>query len=144
MSRTPVRDPTAPYYGGAAPSGARLRSSGDGRTCPTWRRRKPARERRDRTTRGAAGSAEGFGTEKPRRAPGVWHPKIKLSRPWRPAPPLFDIAKTFARDRPGDLARPSPGRERGDSREAPSGVRDRPNPAEPAELPWRRAPRHRS
>src|SRR3954452_4983005 len=44
--------------------------------------------------------------EEPRGAPGGWHPKTLRAGPWRPAPLLFDSAKTFARERPGDLARP--------------------------------------
>src|SRR5918994_6347629 len=76
--------------------------------------------RRDRRTREPPGSAEGLGTEKPRRAPGVWRSKKIVSRPWRPAPPLFDIAT------------PSPGNARGIWRARPSRSRfsaSRPSPA---------------
>src|SRR3954462_12318626 len=38
-----------------------------------------------------------------RQATGIL--KTLRAGPWRPAPLLFDSAKTFARERPGDLAR---------------------------------------
>ena len=41
-----------------------------------------------------------------RQATGIL--KTLRAGPWRPAPLLFDSAKTFARERPGDLARLSP------------------------------------
>src|SRR5215216_6527226 len=62
-SGNPVRDPTAPYYGGAAPSGARVGARerpdvADLAGC------KLARRRRGRPRPGAAGSAEGLGRPK--------------------------------------------------------------------------------
>src|SRR5918993_4667817 len=60
-----------PYYGGAAPSGARVRSSGTaGQTDLRGAASPPGEARPD--AREPPGGAEGLGTEKPRRAPGVW------------------------------------------------------------------------
>src|SRR4051794_32637846 len=59
----PVRDPTAPYYGGAAPWGARVGARETaGRVDLAGR--KARRGRRDRPEPGAAGSAEGLGCPK--------------------------------------------------------------------------------
>ena len=58
------RLPTAPYYGGAAPSGARVGARGHGRSIGAVAGENPSGSGCDRLNPRAAGSAEGLGTLK--------------------------------------------------------------------------------
>src|SRR5215217_441232 len=72
----PVRDPTAPYYGGAAPSGARVGARGHGRSIGSVAvpKARPG-EVRSAEPREPQEVRKDLGQKSPRGTPGGWHPK---------------------------------------------------------------------
>src|SRR5215217_7789615 len=98
LIRPPCTTTGLPLKAGSGSGEGRTRPTGEGRKLDPGRVPDPETRTPTRTER--------FRLETPCGTPGDWHPKNNVSRPWRPAPPLFDIGKTFARERPGTSARP--------------------------------------
>src|SRR5829696_8144102 len=103
-SGMPVRDPTAPYYGGAAPSGARVGARDAAARVRPGGPEGALEEGAVGRDREAAGSAEGLGRPKSPNVPErsgrgerrAWPKGQGRSEPWgcRKAPKKLDLSRS--------------------------------------------------